>query len=133
MPIVKTSLVVSVVLSAGMTLAVGCGRKDETAASGTSEAGAKTRSASNFPARASSAHHTGDGPADRLMSEAKKLAEGGKYHDAMNQIKQLSGIKLTPVQQKLADDLKAMVQKQIANSAAQDASMAIDNALGGGQ
>lgn len=42
-------------------------------------------------------------------------------------------MKLTPEQQKLVNDPKAMVPKQIANSAAQDASRAIDNALGGRQ
>ena len=59
-----------------------------------------------------------------LIEKVKTYIAEKKYEDAVTSLKQLSSVKLTPEQQKVVDDLKAQLQKMMANQAASDATKA---------
>jgi len=66
--------------------------------------------------------------AQDVIGQAKSLVDSGKYTEAMSLLQQkLVGLKLTPEQQKLVDDLKAQVQKAL-GSATKDATKAAGDA-----
>ena len=69
--------------------------------------------------------------AQALIDKAKGLVTDQKYQDALNVVQELSSLKLTDEQQKLADELKAQIQAALAKAAAPDAASALGNALGG--
>jgi hypothetical protein len=69
--------------------------------------------------------------AQGLIDTAKQLVSQNKYSDALKTLNDLSNLKLTPEQQKLVDNLKAQVQKQIEAMAAKKATDEASKAVGG--
>jgi len=56
--------------------------------------------------------------AQAIIDQAKSLVDAGKYQDALPVLNGLSGMTLSDAQQKLVDDLKAQIQKAIADKSA---------------
>lgn len=50
-----------------------------------------------------------------LIDKAKSLVDNSQYTDASTILQELSSMKLTPDQQKAIDDLKALIQKKLAD------------------
>ncbi len=53
--------------------------------------------------------------ADELITQAKTLIADQKYPEALDALNKMSGLALTPDQQKTVDDLKAQVQKLLSS------------------
>ena len=68
--------------------------------------------------------------ADSLIDKAKSLMGDSKYSEAMDLLKRLSSMELTPEQKKLVDDLMAQAQKALAGTAASDAAKSVGGLLG---
>lgn len=64
-----------------------------------------------------------------VVEQAKKYLGETKYTEALNSLQQLSGLKLTPEQEKIVSDLKAQIQKLMAAKATTDGASAVGNLL----
>jgi len=69
--------------------------------------------------------------AESLLSQAKSLVTDKKYQDALNTLKQVSNLKLTPEQQKVLEDLQRQVQAGLASLGATNAAQKLGGFLGG--
>ena len=69
--------------------------------------------------------------AQGMIDKAKSLMADNKYSEAMDLLKKLSSMQLTPEQKKMVDDLTAQVQKAVAGAAASDATKSVGGLLGG--
>lgn len=68
--------------------------------------------------------------AEGLIDKAKGLAADQRYAEALDTLKELSTIQLTPERQKYVDDLTARIQKAMATAAASGAAKSADGLLG---
>lgn len=133
----KAAKIVAVLaLSGFIGIVVGCGQKEEQTPPTTSQMEkpskpALEKAAAGAQKSATDAAAGSSAQAQSLIDKAKGLVEAKKYPEAMDMVKQLSSMKLTADQQKLVDDLKALIQKQMAGSAASEATKSLGGALGG--
>ncbi|MDB6110340.1 MAG: hypothetical protein JWR69_2090 [Pedosphaera sp.] len=68
--------------------------------------------------------------AQGLIDQTKTLVSQSNYQGAVDTLKKLSSMKLTPEQQTMVNDLKAQVQKYMADHATSEGTKAIGNLLG---
>jgi outer membrane PBP1 activator LpoA protein len=68
--------------------------------------------------------------AQSMIDKAKALIADNKYSEAMDLLKKLSSMQLTPEQKQLVNDLMAQVQKAMAGAAASDATKSVGGLLG---
>lgn len=66
-----------------------------------------------------------------LIDKAKAFVADKKYDDALALIKQLASLKLTPEQQKAVDALQTEIKNAAAGKAAESATKAVGDILGG--
>lgn len=69
--------------------------------------------------------------AQELLTQAQNLVSDKKYEEASSLFQKLSDFELTPEQQKMLDELKAVVQKAMESEAVKEGTKAIGNMLGG--
>ncbi len=69
------------------------------------------------------------GQAQGLIDRGKALLAEKKYTEALNALKGLSNLRLTAEQQKWVDELKAQIQKAMADQTASDATKAVGGLL----
>jgi len=67
------------------------------------------------PAAATDTETAASSQAQGLIDKAKSLVDSNQYADASKILQELSSMKLTAEQQKIVDDLKALVQKKLAD------------------
>lgn len=73
----------------------------------------------------------GEGMAQTLIDQAKALINDKKYSEALTALQNLGQMKLTPEQQGMVDNLKALVQKAMVGQGAAGGAKSIGGALGG--
>jgi hypothetical protein len=69
--------------------------------------------------------------AQGMIDKASSLVTANKYSEAMDLLKKLSSMQLTPKQKKMVDYLTAQVQKAMTGAATSDASQKASDAVGG--
>ena len=71
--------------------------------------------------------------ANGLIDKVKSLVAEKKYTEALDELKKLGDLKLTPEQQKMVDDIKAQIQQAMGGASAtvDDAAKKAGDALGG--
>jgi outer membrane protein assembly factor BamD (BamD/ComL family) len=69
--------------------------------------------------------------AESLLTQAKTYISEKKYQDAVNSLKQVSNLKLTPDQEKVLQDLQKQVQAGLASMGATNAAEKLGSFLGG--
>jgi len=67
--------------------------------------------------------------AQNLIDKTKTLINDQKYQDALNSLKQLSNLSLTPEQQKTVNDLKAQLEKIMSSQVVTNAASALNGLL----
>jgi hypothetical protein len=130
----------------GLTLlAAGCGKQEpETIApatptpaeSTTGQAGSDVQSAAKTATEAaakaaSDLKQNAAVQADSLLTQAKTYISEKKYQEALNSLKQVSNLKLTPEQEKALQDLQKQVQAGLASMGATNAAEKLGSFLGG--
>ena len=68
--------------------------------------------------------------AQGLIDKVKSLIADKKYTEAMNVLKELTALKLTPDQQKIVDDLKAQIESAVQAQATSEATKSVGGLLG---
>jgi hypothetical protein len=128
----NTSRILSVLtMATAVAIVSGCSKQEQPAASTTSTpasapataaapavpAAPATPAATPAPPSPTASEPAATSQAQGLLDKAKSLVDGGQYADASKLLQELSTMQLTPDQQKMLDDLKAAVQKNLAGSA----------------
>jgi hypothetical protein len=142
----KTRGILALTAGAALLLAAGCSKQEPPAGETTkptSPTSAEMRKSTDTAAAAaqqalSAATNQSDAAvadsmsqAQTLIEKAKGLVTDEKYQDALNVVRQLSSLRLTPEQRTLVDGLKAQIQTALAKSATSGAASAPGDVLGG--
>jgi len=127
-------IVAGLALVSALSLSAGCGRSEPTEPTPPAQPenvapapAAEMPTAAEAPAAAAPAMAPAADQAQGLIDKVKSLMESKDYAAAVNVLKELSALKLTPAQQSVVEELKAQAQKAMA---AQAASGAADAASG---
>jgi len=132
-------IIAALSLATAITIAVGCSKTEETPApasappaEGTTEKAPAEmqKQAETAAATATEAAATASSQAQGLIDQAKSLVDSGKYADASKLVQELASMKLTPEQQKIVDDLKALIQQKMADQATSEGAKAAGEMLG---
>lgn len=124
----KVSRIIGVLsLAAAFALIAGCSKQEQPAARTAPAATATEKPAAEAdkpavqaapaiaPAAAIDTATAASSQAQGLIDKAKSLVDSNQYADASKILQELANLKLTPEQQKVVDDLKAIVQKKLAD------------------
>ena len=130
-------------LASAFGLIIGCGQKEQTAPEpakvekATEAAPAEMPKAAEVPAPAvatapevAPAAAAATTETQGLIDKVKSLIAEKKYTEAMNVLKELSALKLTPDQQKIVDDLKAQIENALQAQATSEATKSVGGLLG---
>jgi hypothetical protein len=131
------SSVLIVAVCAG--LLAGCGKQETQPPTPTAPPVAETpkaaaemqKTAEAIPPAAQQAASSIAEGAQGMIDKAKALIADSKYSEAMDLLKRLSSMQLTPEQRKLVDDLMAQVEQAMPGAAAAEATQKARNAVGG--